>query len=106
MLWEGGKSKQFSVKSYYHILSNSNSALFPWNAIWKTKAPGRVAFFVWEANNGANLTGDNLRLQHKVYVSWCFMCKGNEESVNTSYSTVQWQGSYGISCLIYLISRG
>lgn len=49
--------------------------------MWRSSAPYRVAFFVWEAANEAILMGDNLRRSHKIYVNWCFMCKENEESV-------------------------
>lgn len=81
VLWNRGKSRVFSVKSFYKELEISNS-VFPWKAVWKTKAPPSVAFFMWEAAYGAILTGDNLWARKKIYVNWCYMCKGDGESVN------------------------
>lgn len=59
VLWEGDKSRIFSVRSYYQKIMSGNN-LFPWKAVWKNKAPARASFFMWEAANGAILTGDNL----------------------------------------------
>lgn len=50
--------------------------------MWRSKVPSRVFFFAWEACHDAILTGDNLRRRRKIYVSWCFMCKGSGESTN------------------------
>lgn len=81
VLWEGEKSRIFSVQSYYQKIRRSNK-LFPWKAVWKSKAPARVSVFMWEAANGAVLTGDNLCIRKKFYVNWCYMCKGDGETVN------------------------
>lgn len=69
MVWEGSKSKAFSVKSFSLMLSQNNRSDFLWKTLWKSVAPSRVAFFVWEAANEAILTEDNLRTRRKIYVN-------------------------------------
>jgi hypothetical protein len=50
----------FTVCSYYEALKESVTTNFPWKAIWRVKAPFRVAFFVWMTSSGKNLTINNL----------------------------------------------
>ena len=49
--------------------------------IWKSRAPPRVAFFVWTATLGRILTIDNLRRRNVMVLDWCCMCKKGAESV-------------------------
>jgi hypothetical protein len=70
------------VKSFYFILNSSISFPFPWKSIWRTKAPPRVAFFVWSAALGRILTLDNLKRRNIVLVNRCGMCKKEEESID------------------------
>lgn len=71
------------MRSYYlALIGRRQQSSFPWKAIWISKAPCRVAFFVWEGALDDILTGDSLRERKRIYVNWCFMCKGDEESVN------------------------
>lgn len=77
--WGGSRCEIFSVKSYYNILSSKDNLPFPWQSVWRSKAPNRVTFFAWEACHEAILTGDNLRRRRRIYISWCFMCKENGE---------------------------
>jgi hypothetical protein len=55
---------------------------FPWKSIWCTKAPQRVAFFVWLAALGKILTLDNLRRKNMFLINRCGMCKKDEESID------------------------
>ena len=55
---------------------------FPWKAIWKPKAPSRVAFFLWTATLGKILTADTLRKRNIILVSWCCMCKVDGETID------------------------
>jgi hypothetical protein len=55
--WISSKRKNFEAKSYYEVRVN----LVPKVGPWKSKAPPRVAFFVWMAVLGKILTLDNLR---------------------------------------------
>ena len=54
----------------------------PWKSIWKSKAPTRVAFFVWMAVLGKILTLDNLRKKNIIVMEWCCMCKYSGESID------------------------
>ena len=47
--WKLTKNGDFTIRSYYHKLYGSSSAIFLWKGIWKIKAPRRVSFFVWIA---------------------------------------------------------
>jgi hypothetical protein len=80
--WVPNRKEKFEVKSFYFILNSSISFHFPWKSIWRTKAPSRVAFFVWSAALGKILTLDNLRKKNMVLVNRCGMCKKEEESID------------------------
>jgi hypothetical protein len=70
------------VRSFYNILISNVSFPFPWKSIWRTKAPPRVAFFVWSVALGKILTLDNLRKKNMVLINRCGMCKNDEESID------------------------
>jgi hypothetical protein len=76
------KRKNFEVKSYYKMRVNSESMDGPWKIIWKSKAPPRVAFFVWMPVLGKILTMDNLRKKNIIVTEWCCMCKKSGESID------------------------
>jgi mannosylglycoprotein endo-beta-mannosidase len=42
----------------------------------------RVSFFVWEAMHGKILTSDNLRRRGICIADWCYLCRGDGESVD------------------------
>jgi hypothetical protein len=54
------------VKSYYQVMVNPAPIIGPWKSIWKSKAPPRVAFFVWTAVLGKILTLNNLRKKNII----------------------------------------
>ena len=80
--WVPSRKGKFEVRSFYNILISNVSLLFPWKSIWHTKAPPRVAFFVWSAALGKILTLDNLRKKNMVLINGCGMCKKDEESID------------------------
>jgi hypothetical protein len=82
MWWVLNRKGKFEVKSFYFILNSAVRFPFPWKSIWRTKAPPRVAFFVWSAALGKLLTLDNLRKRNIVLVNRCGMCKKEEESID------------------------
>ena len=43
MAWRLNKNKHFSVCSYYEPLRGRVDSTFPWKAIWREKAPLKVA---------------------------------------------------------------
>ena len=81
MCWQGSASGAFHVKAYYKALLPTAGHIIPWKSIWKTRAPPRVAFFVWAAALGCILTIDNLRKREVIVIDWCYMCKGCGESI-------------------------
>ena len=82
MCWRGSSKVGFEVKSYYRALLPNTDCSVPWKCIWKTKAPPRVAFFVWAAALGHILTTDNLRRRHVIVLDWCYMYKESGESIS------------------------
>lgn len=84
--------------------------VFPWKMVWRSLAPYRVAVFAWELANEAILTGDNLRRRRKIYVNWCFLCKGDEESVNhlmlhCPVASELWNLVFGLMNLSWVMRR-
>jgi hypothetical protein len=59
--WDHTGSGIYEVRSYYHIIGSRGNQTFPWKSVWRVKVPPKVAFFVWLAAHGKNLTIDNLR---------------------------------------------
>jgi hypothetical protein len=82
MWWVHSRKGSFEVKTYYLALSANGHSAFPWKSIWRTKAPPRVAFFVWTAVRGKILTLDNLRRRGMVVVNRCWLCESDGESVD------------------------
>ena len=79
------KKKGFKIGTYYRLLDAAaitSDHSFPWKIIWRSKAPLRVAFFVWTTTLGKFLTIDNLRKRKVRIIDWCYMCKCNSESVD------------------------
>ena len=82
LCWRGSSKEGFQVRTYYKYLLLADGIEVPWKRIWKTKAPPRVAFFVWVAALGRILTTDNLRRRNVIVLDWCCMCKENGESIS------------------------
>ena len=85
MCWKPDKKNGFKVGTYNHLLdiaAITSEHPFPWKIIWRSKAPLRVAFFVWTVALGKILTIDNLRKRKVRIIDWCYMCKCNGESID------------------------
>jgi hypothetical protein len=80
--WVPSRKGVFEVKSFYRALSPRGSVSFPWKSVWKSKAPPRVAFFVWTAVHSKILTLDNLGRRGLVVVNRCWLCETDGESVD------------------------
>ncbi|XP_059669320.1 uncharacterized protein LOC132314474 [Cornus florida] len=61
ILWVPLAHGRYDVRSMFIHLSNFVGSEFPWKSVWCSKAPLRIAFFVWTATLGKILTLDNLR---------------------------------------------
>jgi hypothetical protein len=101
-VWILSKRRNFEVKTFYKALVCPEAASFPWNGIWRVKAPKRVVFFVWTTALGKILTHDNLRRRGIVVVEWCVMCKKHGNPLITFFSIVTWLGLFGVSFIICL----
>ena len=80
--WLPSRKGLFEVKSFYRVLSPRGPGSFPWKSVWKSKAPPRVAFFVWTAVHSKILTLDNLGRRGLVVVNRCWLCEMEGESVD------------------------
>jgi hypothetical protein len=80
MRWTPRQHGRFDAKSFYLVLSGKVDVKFPWKAIWRVKAPRRVAFFVWAAAWGKILTCDNLMRRGHIMAGWCCMCRSDWET--------------------------
>jgi hypothetical protein len=80
--WVPSCKGHFEVKSFYRMLSPRGLASFPWKSVWKSKAPPRVAFFVWTAVHSKILTLDNLGRRGLVVVNRCWLYETDGESVD------------------------
>ena len=96
MCWRGGSKGGFQVKAYYSALLPQSGLHWPWRSIWKSKAPPRVAFFVWTTALGRILTTDNLRRHQVLVLDYCWLCKRNGESISHLFIIVCFQWSFGI----------
>ena len=80
--WVPSRKGKFEVSSFYKEIISKAGCPFPWKCVWRTKAPPRVAFFVWSAALGKILTIDNLRKKNMVLINRCGMCKRDEETID------------------------
>jgi len=86
--WKLESKGCFTVKSFYlKLLSlDSREAMsaksFPYHIIWRTWAPVKVSFFVWEVSHGKILTSDNLHRRGFTLANRCFLCKDDSETVD------------------------
>ena len=77
-----------NIRSFYlkllHLNYSSQETLcdrgFPCKLIWRSLAPVKVSFFVWEASHGKILTFDNWQRKGITLVNRCFMCEWDFES--------------------------
>ncbi|XP_059663394.1 uncharacterized protein LOC132309059 [Cornus florida] len=82
IVWVGTPRRVFEVRAFYHSLMVIQGPSFPWKAIWRLKAPLKVAFFAWCTVLNSILTLDNLKRRLQIVVNWCCMCKKTEATVN------------------------
>jgi hypothetical protein len=62
--WAPSSKEKFNTSSFYKILTCKDAPSIPWKSIWRTKAPLKVALFIWSMAQGKILTMDNLRKRH------------------------------------------
>jgi hypothetical protein len=110
LCWRGSSKTGFQVKAYYNALLPTTGHVIPWKSIWKTKAPPRVAFFVWAAAMGRILTTGNLRKRHVIVFDWCCMCKESGESISLllhcSAAKEVWNFIFSMFSILWVMACG
>ena len=81
--WRESKNGKFSVRSLYCSYTRVSKNPFPWDMIWRSWAPMRVSFFVWEASWSRILSLDQLKRRGWNIPNRCYyLCKEEEETTN------------------------
>lgn len=86
-IWKGDRSEIFSTKSVFSALSKCEEVpgLDVIKRIWKVKVLIKVKVFAWLMSLGKLNSQDNFqrrRLFQMLSLSWCVLCKRDEESIN------------------------
>ena len=74
--------KHFEVRCCYKVLATFQVESFPWKSIWMPKISTKVDFFFWVASLRNILTTKNRRKCNIILVSWCYMCKRDEKTID------------------------
>ncbi|KAL5733002.1 hypothetical protein ACOSQ2_032694 [Xanthoceras sorbifolium] len=72
----------FSVKTAYNLMLDSDSPPWQWNFIWKLKLPPKVLTFLWSLLHGKILTNDHRRARCLTTDSSCPRCFSGLESID------------------------
>lgn len=78
--WQLTGSGSFSIKSLEQIWTQTHESLLIWKAIWKSKTPSKVFFFLWTACRNRIPTIDLLGTRGMCLTNVCSLCLANEES--------------------------
>lgn len=81
--WRFAANGVFSVSSAYDLFFLTSTKCPFGEAIWKTKAPARVRFFLWLAAKGRCLTADNLSKRGWPHNPDCLLCLSAPEDCKT-----------------------
>ena len=82
VVWTKTKSDKFSSKFLYLALEADCPVLFPSNCIWNRWVQPKISLFAWEAAWGKTLTLDLVQKRGWSLANRCFMCLGNEETID------------------------
>ncbi|EEE50714.1 hypothetical protein OsJ_30995 [Oryza sativa Japonica Group] len=80
VVWRFAANGVFSVSSAYDLFFLTSTKCPFGEAIWKTKAPARVRFFLWLAAKGRCLTADNLSKRGWPHNPDCLLCLSAPEN--------------------------
>lgn len=81
-LWKPDVEGQFSVKSFYNALVDTNLRVEGWKSFWYYVVPPRVLASCWVVKNHKILTIDKLPRRNHVIVNGCPMCLKDEEALH------------------------
>ena len=82
LLLKGAKVADFSARLMYRELVHSPPIAFPFHSIWNPIVPPKICFFAWEVSWGKVLTLDQLKRRGVTLANRCFICEGEEESID------------------------
>ncbi|KAL5858823.1 hypothetical protein ACOSQ4_000119 [Xanthoceras sorbifolium] len=82
IIWGGCSKGNFSVKTAYNLMLDSDSPPWQWNFIWKLKLPPKVLTFLWSLLHGKILTNDHRRARCLTTDSSCPRCFSGLESID------------------------
>eukprot|EP00268_Persea_americana_P053131 TRINITY_DN5994_c5_g1_i2.p1 TRINITY_DN5994_c5_g1~~TRINITY_DN5994_c5_g1_i2.p1 ORF type:complete len:134 (-),score=24.75 TRINITY_DN5994_c5_g1_i2:1010-1411(-) len=81
-LWKADVEGQFSVKSFYNALVDTNPRVEGWKSFWYSVVPPRVFASSWVVKNHKILAINKLPRRNHVIVNGCPMCLKDEETVH------------------------
>ena len=55
---------------------------FPYRLVWNPVVPPKIGVFAWEATWGKVLTLDQLKRCGMTFENRCFLCEGDEETID------------------------
>ena len=83
MVWLNSECGTFSVKSLCSSFFNGRTGICSSYLVWNPWIPLKVVFFfAWQAAWGRNLTLDQLKRRGWGMLNRCYLCKGEEETVD------------------------
>jgi hypothetical protein len=109
--WVPNRKGKFEVRSFYNEIISKVSCPFPWKCIWRTKAPPRVAFFIWSATLGKILVLDDLRRKNMVLINRYGMCKRDKKTIDhfllhCECAQVLWNAFFNLFGLAWTMPSG
>ncbi|KAA3490135.1 reverse transcriptase [Gossypium australe] len=90
LVWRGELSGEFSVRSSYKLLQNSDPTAYAlqdiyngfYNKLWKVNIPLKIKLFIWKISLNYLATRTNLSLRKLTSNSLCPRCGAGEEMTN------------------------
>ena len=96
LLWKYSREGNYQVKRAYELIAQDIARQSrPWQAqngwwrsFWKIKVPLKISIFIWKLIHNCLPTFLNLHIRGITNVKWCPMCNEEEESLNSSFSSL------------------
>jgi hypothetical protein len=82
LTWKWTADGDYSAKSCYLATFHGSIKFSPWKLIWKTWAPPRIRFFLWQALKNRCWTADRLQRRHLPHPPRCVLCDQEQETMH------------------------
>jgi hypothetical protein len=82
LTWKWTADGDYSAKSCYLATFHGSIKFSPWKLIWKTWAPPRIRFFLWQALKNRCWTADRLQRRHLPHPPRCVLCDQEPETMH------------------------